>query len=276
MSDDALRDLHARYRARLEALLTAPDAPRQDELTRATYAVFDPAALADPELREATEGWLAELVGRTAPRSDPIFERAVAAFGWTEASGEADPRLADVAARLAARRPGASRAAPEARQPVDRPGSDVPPPLIAPPRIIRRRRQPLGYWAGGVLAVVLVGGTGVVVLSLAGPRERLPVRTAYYPPPSRGPQESAAPQVVVGPGRVDINMASTETADSYIRCDQVAADQLQGCQVERTSMSDNGVGALDYLKTLRLDAADASTLQGARDIAVHVHWRDVT
>jgi hypothetical protein len=282
MGDEALRQVHERYRARLAELLEAPEPPRADEMTRAVFAVFDPAALADPALRAASEVWLADLIARTAPRSDAVLARAAATFGWTAASGEADPRLAAVSARLAPGRPGDGRprdSRPGAAQSgpaptAQRPAPDSRPMTITPPRVTAPPKQGLNYWVAGGMALVVVGSAVLVLVAASTPPR--PPSIFIAPPASASPPPSAAPQVTIVSGRVEISMGSTETADTYMTCDASGGEILEDCRIERSTSSDRGEAELGYVKGLVLSADQSRQLGPQRTVAVHVHWQDMS
>jgi hypothetical protein len=359
-ADEVRRDVHARYCGRLEQLLSSPQPPPDDELTRAVYAVFDPASLADVATHLRTESWLAALICRTAPRSDLIIDRAAATFGWNDITGYVtDPAIAAVLRRLAARREADRFARLEAllrgaaaaeenvllgaldavtdprviRDPIDgprievwlarllletRPRSD---PLMStvtrrlawdarsrqskldpaietvaavaaqiqprPGRTVRRAGAQ-GAFAGfrlvAVMIFVVFGASYCVQQMVSGPGAPAPYATTVDSLPAPGGDQPAsynatgngdAPAVRVIGGKVEITMASTSNADAYIRCDQIAASALQGCRVERSTMSDNGAMALGYVRSLRFSDDDPAVESG-RTIEVHVHWKDAT
>ncbi|PXA71358.1 hypothetical protein DMC25_26710 [Caulobacter sp. D4A] len=74
-------ELRARF-DRLEALLGGQDRPAPAELTAAFHAVLNAEALDEIAVADAVEARIADLLLRTAPRSDPLLAPAIEAFRW--------------------------------------------------------------------------------------------------------------------------------------------------------------------------------------------------
>jgi hypothetical protein len=246
---------HVSVLDRLERLLRGEREPGENELMGALDAVTASPRLNDPVRGAQTEAWLAKLLLDARPRSNALLPIASRRLRWeARAAGIGmDPvigRAASAAGSIAAR------------------------PVIAAPR--RAPSQPpsgglVAAWVFGAVGVlVCVAVSGILVLAFLG-QQASPYRTANGGS-SGGPADGGAPSVSVVRGRIEVQMAASESADAYIHCDTLSAGALQGCQVTRTTMSDGGKGALGYVRSLKL-LPDSSAV--ARPIIVHVHWNSV-
>jgi hypothetical protein len=270
IADPAIAEAVARVAARrgadryvrLEALLRGPAEPGENTVMAALDAVTAPRVVGDPVHGPAAEVWLARLLLETRPRSEALITVVIRRLGWDAREGRMDPAIEALVALAAT---------PFAPRPAS--------PLMAPPRASAARRGgTAGYWMFAILAVVLFAATALVFLAVNGAssnRYAAGGGDVGGPAPGSGGQETAAPQVVVSPGRVEISMGATETADTFIQCDDIAVSALQGCRILRSTMSDHGGLAMGYVRGLRFTGDDPRAPDG-QPIEVHVHWKDMS
>lgn len=73
---------HGEARARLVHLLTQDEAPSENDLLQALALVLAPEARESVSTHLLLETWLADLLARTAPRSDLLIQTTIGSFGW--------------------------------------------------------------------------------------------------------------------------------------------------------------------------------------------------